>query len=135
MGDVATMISTPDVMARSAHIRSLLGEKAQDETFMRRRAAAHARIMKHMNMDYHQGKGWLAYREMAKKGPKSMQTKEGRKKYIEEGLKKEWEALGVDPYEHVLARVNGQLMRWVKSAVPPEADGRGESREAPIEIK
>ncbi|KAJ6208870.1 hypothetical protein PSV09DRAFT_2390701 [Bipolaris maydis] len=109
MGDVATMISTPDVMARSAYIRSLLGEKAQDEAFMRRRAAAHTRIMKHMNMDYHQGKGWLAYREMTKKGPKSMQTKESRRKYIEEGLKKEWEALG--------------------------EDGRGESREAPIEIE
>ncbi|EMD91478.1 hypothetical protein COCC4DRAFT_188463 [Bipolaris maydis ATCC 48331] len=135
MGDVATMISTPDVMARSAYIRSLLGEKAQDEAFMRRRAAAHTRIMKHMNMDYHQGKGWLAYREMTKKGPKSMQTKESRRKYIEEGLKKEWEALGVEPYEHVLARVNGQLMGWVRSAVPSEEDGRGESREAPIEIE
>lgn len=75
-----------------------------------------------------QGDGQEGAQEYADKGGQ-------KKKYIEEGLKKEWEALGVDPYEHVLARVNGQLMRWVKSAVPPEADGRGESREAPIEIK
>jgi hypothetical protein len=101
----ATMISTPDVLARSAYIRAQLGEKGQDDKFMRRRCAAHDRLVKHMNIEYCEGRGWVAGGPLVKLGPKSMQSEEARKRYVEEGLRKEWEALELEPFEDVIAGV------------------------------
>ena len=107
LGGVATMLSTPDVLARSAYIRSLLGDKAHDDGFMRVRPATHDRIIKHLNIEYYDGRGWLEMQERGeqegeKKAPKSMATRESRRAYAEKGLRKEWEALGVEGYDDVM---------------------------------
>lgn len=106
-GNLATMLSTPDVLARKAHIYALLGDEANDETWMRKRQARHDRIMKHLNIDYVEGTGWVCKCEVnrqpvngvPKKVPKSMQTEEDRMHYAEEGLRREWAALGVEEGE------------------------------------
>lgn len=109
-GNLATMLSTPDVLARKEHIRALLGDGANDEAAMHKRQAKHDRIMKHLNIDYFQGTGWVE-KDEAKDGrsmgvpkknpPKSMQTREARMLYAQVGMREEWKALGRDVGEDV----------------------------------
>lgn len=127
MGGLATMILTSDVLARRAHIGALLGDEAGDEAAMRKRQARHERIMKHLNVDYFEGAGWVdrgdTRREAAvgvgvlKKVPKSMRTREDMRRYAEEGLRREWQALGVEEGEDRMADVwkcfgRGGKRRW-----------------------
>jgi hypothetical protein len=95
------VISEPDVVARRDLIYNLLGdEKAQDLAYMRRRNAAHERLIMHMCVFYwSEGKRWMKKSNTvtisASKLPKSMKTKESREEYIEKNLKKEREAMGL----------------------------------------
>lgn len=99
------MISEPDVIARRDLLYSLLGDKAQDKDYMRRRSAAHERIITHMRVFYwSEGNKWVKKPKMVlnptpnkspPKLPKSMQTKESREEYVRKHLEKEREALGM----------------------------------------
>jgi hypothetical protein len=115
------MLSTPDVLARAAHIRSLLGPRALDAAYMRVRPATHDRITKHLRIQYEAQKGWVVCPD-AKRGdddalweeltrtsrqPASMRTGETRRRYAEKALGKEWEALGGRPREDYMACVRG----------------------------
>jgi len=102
MGSPSTMILEGDVLTRKAYIMSLLGDAA--ETHMRRRPAAHDRIIAHLGLHYCCGNGMLPGRwrkapplnEVAlEKAAKSMRTEEGRREYVRKGLEKEWLALGM----------------------------------------
>jgi hypothetical protein len=100
------VISEPDVIARSEMIHSLLGYgKAHDLVYMRRRSAAHERIIAHMRVFYSSRyQIWIKKPKFTMsstsdkpppKLPKSMQTKESREEYIEKQLEIERAALGV----------------------------------------
>jgi hypothetical protein len=101
MGNPCTMILESDVLARKAHIASLLGAAA--ETHMQRRPAAHDRIIAHMGLYFLCGKGrqglWVKAPPLSaaamEKAAKSMKTVEGRREYVRKALEKEWQALGV----------------------------------------
>lgn len=102
MGAVATLIFEPDLIARRDLIHSRLGEKnSKDAVYLRRRCAAHDRLIAHMDIYYcHQRRMWRAAGRLEREnyedrpGPsKSMQTKESRKEYVEKGLWKEWAAM------------------------------------------
>ena len=146
MGSVATMLSTADVLERNSYVRSLLGHKAQDEADMRVRPATHERIMKHLNIEYHEGVGWLEGKglgdddesgekgESERKGPKSMWTREGRRRYVEKGLKREWEALGMRECEDYMAGVRRRFRKGKGKAVAVKADGDGRPKDWAIEI-
>jgi len=102
----ATMLSTPEVLERSAYIESLLCAKADDAAIVRVRPATHERIIKHMGIRYEEGAGWLysGYQaEMWPNGPKSIKTEETRTAYVTKGLRKEREALGLEPVENPMA--------------------------------
>jgi hypothetical protein len=104
--DQAIVISEPDVVSRSRLIHNLLGdEKANDLVYMRRRNAAHERIITHMRVFYSsEYQKWIKKPKVMMssssdkpppKLPKSMQTKESREEYIEKHLEIERAALGV----------------------------------------
>ncbi|KAH3958933.1 hypothetical protein HBI81_150480 [Parastagonospora nodorum] len=96
MGTPAIMLLEADVRAREAHIKARLGAKADKS--MRRRPAAHDRIVNHMGLHYSPNRGWSRAPSMSsaalEKAAKSMQTEEGRREYVRKALAKEWEALG-----------------------------------------
>lgn len=103
MGGDTIMIAMPSIVKRAAHIYDLLGDKSNDMDYLRRRVLAHQRLIQHMDirLDVRNGRAkWLKANKLEDecgrpRGPKSMATKEGRVKYVREGLKKEWVALGV----------------------------------------
>jgi hypothetical protein len=102
MGSGCTMILEADVLAREAHIKSLLGDHA--EKHMQRRPAAHDRIIAHMGIYYCSGNGsgpggWRRAPGLSEaaleKAAKSMKTQEGRNEYVNKNLEKEWKAMGM----------------------------------------
>ena len=106
MGAACIMLSAPDVRARAAHIRSRLGDAAQDESYMRNRRAKHDRIVKHLGIQYEPTVGWYVCSDAAggrgdalgkekKKIPGSMRSEEGRVAYAEKALEEEWRAMGM----------------------------------------
>jgi len=107
MGNDTLMLSTPSVLARKAHIHGLLGDKAKDAAYLRRRVAAHDRLILHMDIMHRvsQGKArWVkAYRwtgrnvngEATKRKPKSLGSSEDREAYVRKGLKKQWHDMGL----------------------------------------
>ncbi|KAF2728478.1 hypothetical protein EJ04DRAFT_516556 [Polyplosphaeria fusca] len=99
MGNFSTMLSKPDVLARKAYIHGLLGEKAKDEGYLRRRAAAHERIIKHMNARVQHGRVHERTSFIdpvdTSKTTASMRTPEGRANYVTEHLRRERAALGM----------------------------------------
>ena len=106
-GIVITMISEPDVLTRCNLIYSRLGEKiSKDPAYLRRRCAAHERLITHMDVFYClRRRTWIAAgkfeRNDFEKTPpkyKSMQTKKSRNEYVEKGLRKEWAAMGVGDF-------------------------------------
>ncbi len=144
MGGAATMLSTPDVLARSAYIRSLLGKTAQDDATMRVRPARHERIIKHLNIAYYDEVGWVMREvrnldghagEAGKNtGPKSMRTEESRREYAEKGLRREWAEMGVEPRRDYMACVRRRTGRRGRRVGVVEEDSAGESEERAIEI-
>ncbi|RAQ98991.1 hypothetical protein DDE82_008707 [Stemphylium lycopersici] len=136
MGSVATMLSTADVLERNSYIRSLLGDKAHDEAYMRVRPATHERIIKHLNIEYHEGVGWVESKDLGdedeseekgeggRKGPKSMWTREGRRRYVEKGLKREREALGMQECEDYMAGVRRRFRKGKGKSAAFEVDGK-----------
>jgi hypothetical protein len=134
MGGTATMLSTPDVLARRDYIYSLLGDKARDEAFMRVRPATHERIIRHLGIVPYGGAGWCDAEELGddvnrevgengKKRAKSMRTKEGRRLYADRGLRREWEAMGMEG--------GGELTVPEKGSMRNQG---GMSRESAIEL-
>lgn len=122
MGGTATMLSTPHVQARKTYIHTLLGSKATDDSYMRPRPSAHERIIKHLNIEYFEGRGWWQAPDMEDedscegdtgegegrkkgKGPYSMRSAESRRAYAEKGLKREWMALGMEEHENFMGGV------------------------------
>jgi hypothetical protein len=116
MGGDTTMLFTPSVLARKDHIHGLLGDKASDAGYLRRRVAALGRMTLHMEVEHHivqkQGKVIWEKRDslpgftsdmgadvVKKKFPKSMQTKEARETYVKEELAKQWDAMGMGDME------------------------------------
>jgi hypothetical protein len=107
MGNNTLMLSTPDVLARKAHVHGLLGDKVDDEGYLRRRVAAHDRLIMHMDIVYRLIQGrvrWIkAYKydvgsadwEVKRKVKKSLSTKEAREEYVMKELPKQWEAMGL----------------------------------------
>ncbi|KAF1951494.1 hypothetical protein CC80DRAFT_597428 [Byssothecium circinans] len=99
------MISERSVLDRKAHIRSLLSEENRDDaTYLRRRAAAHGRIILHMDLVYTvffcKGRWVKAHRFRGEGGKKkmrckSLETEEGRERYVRQGLEKEWRTMGL----------------------------------------
>lgn len=99
------MLSQPEVLARLAHVESLLGAKADDVAVMRGRAAAHERIINHWDI-YYSGRGvWShnQFRPDPSAKTKSLRTVAGMKAYATKGMKREREALGLEPVDDVLA--------------------------------
>jgi hypothetical protein len=101
---MSTVISEPDIIARRDLIYALLGdERAQDPTYLRRRCAAHERLITHMGIVYWSGgKRWVKKSKFFKPSPekvpvvpKSMKTKESREEYVKKVLEKERSALGM----------------------------------------
>jgi hypothetical protein len=135
MGGAATMLSTPDVLARKT---------AQDDATMRVRPARHDRIIKHLNIAYYDEVGWLmrqvrnldghAGEAGRKTGPKSMQTEESRREYAEKGLRREWAEMGVEPRRDYMACVRRRTGRRERRVGVVEEDSAGESEERAIEI-
>jgi hypothetical protein len=151
MGGTATMLSTPDVLARSAYIHSLLGDKAKDDAYMRPRPAAHERIIKHLNIEYLEGTGWWLGPDMEDEdpgewdtekgegkrkgnGPRSMRSEEERRKYAEKGLRREWEAMGIEPYKNLMGGVRRRAGRGKGRVGKGWKDKGGESIECAIEV-
>jgi hypothetical protein len=146
MGGAITMLSTPDVLARSAYIRSLIGKTAQDEALMRVRPGRHERIIKHLNIAYYDEVGWRMREGLSlnldgnvgegekKKGPKSMRTEESRREYAEKGLRREWAEMGVEPCRDYMACVRRRTGRRGRRVGVVEEDSAGESEERAIEI-
>ena len=108
MGAACIMLSSPDVRARAAHVRSQLGDAARDGSYMRNRRAKHDRIVKHLGITYEPTLGWYVCSEAAggggdvlgkekekKKTPGSMRSEESRMAYAEKALEEEWRALGM----------------------------------------
>lgn len=135
-GNLATMLSTPDVLARAEHIRALLGDGANDEASMRKRQAKHDRIMKHLNIDYFEGAGWVEKDEVKderftgapkKNVPKSMQTREARMLYAQAGLREEWKALGMEAGEEMEVDVMMDVMGRVWKRMGSEDEERAAS--------
>ncbi|KAF7677081.1 hypothetical protein GT037_005293 [Alternaria burnsii] len=147
MGGTATMLSTPHVQARKTYIHTLLGSKATDESYLRPRPSAHERIIKHLNIEYFEGRGWWQAPDMEDedsceedtgegegkkkaKGPYSMRSAESRRAYAEKGLKKEWLALGMEEHENFMGGVKRRRGRvgigWKNKG--------GDSRESAIAI-
>ncbi|KAF2131487.1 hypothetical protein P153DRAFT_365069 [Dothidotthia symphoricarpi CBS 119687] len=102
MGGTATMISEADIITRRELIHSRLGEvNSTDAVYLRRRCAAHERLIAHMDILYNcRYRTWAAARRFVKKDSgeestrcKSMLTKESREEYVEKGLWKEWAAM------------------------------------------
>ncbi|KAL6708435.1 hypothetical protein ACN47E_002698 [Coniothyrium glycines] len=96
MGGVANMISTGDALLRRDYIYNLLGDKAKDPFYMRRRIAAHQRITQHMLLEF-DGGSWYEARnhKPSEKGPKSMHSEKSRKEYAQKVLEKQWAAMGI----------------------------------------
>ncbi|KAF2691272.1 hypothetical protein K458DRAFT_287466 [Lentithecium fluviatile CBS 122367] len=108
MGGDTLMLSEPSVLARKAHLHGLLGDKAADPAYLRRRVAAHDRLMKHMDIQHSVRLGRVRWvkrwnlpavdrmdAEALKKVPKSLRSAEARAEYVRKGLGKEWEAMGL----------------------------------------
>ena len=104
MGGTATMIAEGDILFRRDHIYKLLGEKAQDASYMRKRPATHNRIIAHLGIVWSYTKGhWRTLPEFANppsgfpedKRPKSMRSKDNREEYVQKALQKEWAAMGI----------------------------------------
>ncbi|ORY15552.1 hypothetical protein BCR34DRAFT_558571 [Clohesyomyces aquaticus] len=101
MGSDALMLSLPDVLARKSYVHGLLGpEKAAGVAYLRRRAAAHERMMMHVGYSLVLGKwsknpdDWYKWRDDGR--CRSLQTKEGREQYVKEALEREWAVMGMD---------------------------------------
>ena len=109
MGGETIMLAEASVLDRKAHIRSLLGagrgRDDPDANYLRRRAAAHERIIQHMDLAYVvvQCSGhWVKAYRFVPGGPfsikvksKSMETEDGRELYVRKGLEREWAAMGM----------------------------------------
>ncbi|KAF2032553.1 hypothetical protein EK21DRAFT_35642, partial [Setomelanomma holmii] len=105
MGSACTMILERDVLARKAHVLALLGPDAEAaEAAMRRRPAAHDRILAHMEQYYCCGNGsrssgWRRGPRLSEqaleKASKSMRTEEGRRDYVRKALEREWATMGL----------------------------------------
>ncbi|KAJ4301863.1 hypothetical protein N0V90_003959 [Kalmusia sp. IMI 367209] len=101
MGGESVMISTPSVLARKAHIASLLNSTDFDDvSHMRRRIAAHNRLIMHMDIGYRlRGRNmeWIQNRAHfgVKSLPKSMANEQSRHAYVMKGLTKEWKDIGM----------------------------------------
>jgi hypothetical protein len=112
MGSYSTMLSTSSVLARKKHIHGLLpAHLANDDVSLRRRVAAHERLITHMEVGYRatpgQGKTYWeetgppypgfydAQERLGKKLPKSMKTREAREAYVKNELAYNWAILGM----------------------------------------
>ncbi|KAJ4367511.1 hypothetical protein N0V83_007094 [Neocucurbitaria cava] len=105
MGGTATMILAADVVARRDHIYAVLGNtRALDAAYMRKRVAAHQRMIQHMGIVWDcEDAAWReAYEPRVKemvtvkqKGPKSMRSEDSRREYVKMALTKEWDDMGV----------------------------------------
>jgi hypothetical protein len=108
MGNDTLMISTPCVLARKAHVYALLGDQADDTGYLRRRIAAHDRLIRHLDIMHKVSRGkarWIkAYKltavgadgeKVPTKLTKSLQTIETREEYVRKALLKEWKAMGL----------------------------------------
>ncbi|CAI6246635.1 unnamed protein product [Periconia digitata] len=115
MGGSTLMLATNSVLSRKAHIHGLLGvEKASDTQFLRRRVAAHDRLIKHMGIVFQVRAGtgiWVKRRqpgrddrrhggsEVKAKTPLSMASAQTRDTYVNINLEKEWAAMGMSVRE------------------------------------
>ncbi|KAF2120690.1 hypothetical protein BDV96DRAFT_641352 [Lophiotrema nucula] len=105
MGGTSILILSSDVDARKSYIRSLLGPaRADDAAYLRRRIAAHDRIVNHASIYYRaHRRRWIKIAPaegFEQVGPpsrrvKSMANEDSRQKYVDDGLKKEWAAMGL----------------------------------------
>ncbi|PVI08586.1 hypothetical protein DM02DRAFT_6874 [Periconia macrospinosa] len=112
MGGETLMLSTRTVLDRKAHIHDLLGEqKAADTNYLRRRIAAHDRLIRHMGVVFRVRNGvgrWYIQHHIPNRGdpnakskvPKSMASAESRAAYVTANLKREWEAMGISISGH-----------------------------------
>ncbi|KAF1840970.1 uncharacterized protein K460DRAFT_410363 [Cucurbitaria berberidis CBS 394.84] len=99
MGGNAVMVAEADVLARRDHVYKLLGEKAQDASYMRKRPATHNRITQHLGIVWNCTNGsWGKGSGPSSTLPKSMRTEEDRKEYVKKALQKEWAAMNVNKY-------------------------------------
>lgn len=92
------MISELDVLARKQLIHGLLGESVLETAALRRRVAAHDRIIEALDITFRNGRWVKAYKfqlDSEGKVKKSLRTVEDRQKYAKEGLEKEWSMLGM----------------------------------------
>ena len=97
-GNHAAMILEADVIARQGHIWGLLGEKAQDPGYMRKRIRTHERLAKHLGVYFNVTDcQWKTIGSPAEysSGLKSMSTEQNREQYAKNVLESEWEAMGI----------------------------------------
>ncbi|KAI4924695.1 hypothetical protein J4E85_007812 [Alternaria conjuncta] len=104
MGAACIMLSAPDVSTRAAHVRSRLGDAAQDESYMRNRRAKHDRIVKHLGITYEPTVGWYMCSDASRNGDGDREEKEKKKTPGSKKKKKEREC------ESRLARWKGEVM-------------------------
>jgi hypothetical protein len=110
MGNETLMLSNASVLERKAHLHGLLGDKANDAAYIRRRVAAHDRLILHMDIMHRVSRGkarWIkAYRwagvsvdeEAKKRRAKSLRSSEDREAYVRKGLKKQWQEMGMGAF-------------------------------------
>lgn len=108
MGGDTLMLYTPSVLERKAYIYGQLGEeKTANADYMRRRTAAHDRLIKHMGIAFRvrSGRGtWVGLShiqspegsETRRKVPKSMASKEARDNYVRLHIGEEQAAMGMN---------------------------------------
>lgn len=108
MGNDTLMLFTPSVLTRKAHIHGLLGDKANDAGFLRRRVAAHERLLQHMDVMHvvykrgtvrwvraHRYVGTGVDEDKGKRRVKSLSSAESRDACVRKALAKQWEAMGM----------------------------------------
>lgn len=132
MGSDTRMFSTPDVLARKSHIQSLLGTEASNTVYLKRRIAAHDRIIRHKDITVCKGK-WVRagfYDSIAEEDlkAKSMRTSETREKYVKDRLEKEWTAMGMTmKYEELnfdaIIKGHGPIIANIHLATMSSFDG------------
>ncbi len=96
-GSDAVMLLSSDVRERRRHIYELLGDKAQDTDYMRKRVRIHERLAMHLGIrfDIHSCE-WVTVQSPADhfRGPKTLNTKESRRAYVRKVMLSEWTAMG-----------------------------------------
>lgn len=94
MGANATMISTPDVIARKAYIHSMITKAGKEvtEALLKRRCSSHRKLLGHLGFKYYSG-GFYKYHFPSSEA-ESM--KERRAIALAE-LDDMWKEMGVDP--------------------------------------